>query len=555
MSSAWRGCGWLRAALATVSLISAAGCTVTPHSAGALPNGTVIREAVVRIGEFANIEAIAIAPTRAFVIGEGGMAIYDRNARRWLPPISLGVGGPRSMDYRQPCAAVTNLIGDAIWIACGGRVTVVRPAINAVWATDVGEPVTGIAVSRGGADAWAFFAGTVAVVSASGTVRPLSPGETVPVDRIQGRTVVGANQAARAVTDPLLTRDDALRVWPPSAVAHGEGAGESWVGTLGGGVFLADLDFHRSRQLPFGLRGGAVRSIARTATGVIISEDPAGPARDRSLVATASDDLTTWEWPSLRTGLGAVSSVAAHEGVLCIAGELGAGLASLSPLANSPSAQLANDHRIFEPARVAIAARDGCVVGTDRGAVLLPWSTPDAGVLLEARTLGALPPVRALAASGDTVWIGTIGGLFRSVGVDRPELVQLPPSISPNVAALALTADGLAVASPNEVWLLSGGGRVAQAARPTASVARLGRLTTLAFDDSTLWVGGTNGALAIWMPNGPALDVPLDDPTAAGPPVAGGREVRAIALAPGVAWVGTGAGIVRVRRNIGGMPK
>ncbi|HET9004644.1 MAG TPA: hypothetical protein VFN39_11640, partial [Gemmatimonadaceae bacterium] len=406
-----------------------AGCTPAAVGAGqgVAPGGSVVREAVVRVGPFATVSAIAVSPSRTFVVAEGGLAIYDRNRRGWLPPLALGFAGPRSPLVAERCAAVTNLIGDAVWIACGSRVTVVRPAIGAVWATDVGEPVTALAIDRSGADAY-VSGRTIVVVSAAGTARPFPSGDVLTADRIAGRVPVGGDAALlQAVRDPLLLRDDALRVWQPTAVARGEGASETWVGTRGGGVFLADIDFHRSRQLPFGLRVGMVRWVARTATGVMIVEDPAPWSADRSLVTTASDDLATWEWPSLYTSLGALNAVVAREGTVCAAGELGAGLASIAPLAGSPTAVLANDHRLFEPANAALAARDGCVVGTDRGPVLLPWPTA-AAERNEQRTLGSTPPVRALASSGDTIWIGTIGGLYRAVGGAGAMPVRLPPS-------------------------------------------------------------------------------------------------------------------------------
>jgi len=547
---------WRLAALVSVTLGSAAGCAPVAAGGGSgpAPGGAVIRDAVIRIGPFATVSAIAVSPTRTFVVAEGGLAIYDRNRRGWLPPIALGFAGPRAPLAGERCAAITNLIGDAVWIACGSRVTVVRPAIGAVWATDVGEQVGALAVDRGGADAWALGR-TVVVVSASGTARPLAPGEALPADRVGARVTVGGDAALlQMVSDPLLLRDDALRVWQPAAVARSEGGNETWVGTRGGGVFLADVDFHRSRQLPFGLRAGMVRSVARTATGVIIVEDPAPWSADRSLVTIASDDLTTWEWPTLYTSLGALNAVVAREGMLCAAGELGAGLASLGPLANSPTAVLANDHRLFEPANTALAARDGCVVGTDRGAVILPWPA-NAAAAVETRTLGSTPPVRALASSGDTIWIGTLGGLYRAVGSASPEPVRLPASVSPAIVGIALTANGVAVAGTGELWLGDGEGRTAAFTRPTASVARLGRVTVLASDERTLWVGGSNGALAIVAATGQAMPVTLDEPNAMTAPPLGGREVRSIALAPGVAWIGTAAGVVRVRRGADGLPQ
>ena len=551
----------LLAALAWGASGTTTGCT--PIAAGTgqgiAPGGSAVREAVVRVGPFATVSAIAVSPARTFVVAEGGLAIYDRNRRGWLPPLALGFAGPRSPLSAERCGAITNLIGDAVWIACGSRVTVVRPAIGAVWATDVGQQVATLAIDRGGADAYASAGGrSVIVVSASGTARPLAPGETIAAERIGGRVTVGGDAALlQMVSDPLLLRDDALRVWQPTAVARGEGASETWVGTRGGGVFLADIDFHRSRQLPFGLRAGMVRWVARTATGVMVVEDPAPWSADRSLVTTASDDLTTWEWPSLYTSLGALSAVVAREGTLCAAGELGAGLASVGPLAGSPTAVLANDHRLFEPASTALAARDGCVVGTDRGPVLLPWpATATEGTEgTEQRALGSTPPVRALASSGDTVWIGTIGGLYRAVGGAGAVPVRLPPSVSPNIVALALTARGLAVASTGELWLGAGEGRTADFARPTASTARLGRLAALAADEGTLWIGGSNGALAVVVASGQSMPVTLDEPNAMSAPPLGGREVRSIAVAPGVAWIGTAAGLVRVRRGPDGLPQ
>jgi len=513
-----------------------------------------VRDAVVRVGAFATVSAIAVSPVRAFVVGEGGLGIYDRNQRGWLPPLALGMAGPRSPLSSERCAAITNTIGDAVWIACGSRVTVVRPAIGAVWATDVGEQVSALAIDRSGGDAYASGR-TVVVVSASGTARPLAPGENVPAERIAARVTVGGDAALlQTVSDPLLLRDDALRVWQPTAAARADGATETWVGTRGGGVFVADVDFHRSRQLPFGLRAGMVRAVARTATGVLIVEDPAPWSADRSLVTTASDDLTTWAWPSLYTSLGALNAVAARAGTLCIAGELGAGLASLSPLPGSTTAVLPDDHRVIEPATAALAARDGCIVGTDRGAVLLPWA-PGAGDEAQPRALGSTPPVRALASSGDTAWIGTLGGLYRATGSAGAQFVRLPASVSPDIVALALTATGLAIATSGELWLGAGQGRTATLTRPTASVARLGRLAALAADDGTLWIGGSNGALAIVVASGEAVPVPLDEPNAMAAPPLGAREVRSIALAPGVAWIGTAAGVVRVRSGANELPQ
>ena len=213
------------ACLLTSCAIAASACTplvATNGGAAPTPNGAAIEQAVVRVGEFAAVRAIAVAPARAFVLAGGGLAIYDRTRRAWLSPLPLAVAGDRRFSWGEPCAAAANLIGDAVWIACGTQVTVVRPAIGAVWVTEIGAPISALAVSRGGGDAWVFAGGGAAVVSAAGTARGLSPGEAIPPDRIASRMTLGGGAALRQeFADPLLLRDDALRVWQPTAASRG----------------------------------------------------------------------------------------------------------------------------------------------------------------------------------------------------------------------------------------------------------------------------------------------------------------------------------------------
>jgi hypothetical protein len=306
-------------------------------------------------------------------------------------------------------------------------------------------------------------------------------------------------------------------------------------------VFHVDPDFHRSEQLTFGLRSGAVAALARTAEGIVVAEQPR-VGEDLALLTEGSDDLARWRWDALAAQVGPISAIAFRARTLCVAGPGGAGLVELHASGSLPATMT---RAVAEAALAAVATRDGCVVGSASGVTLLPWDS--AGKSWRYTEIGA---VTALAADGEFAWAGTRSGVYLVGSGHFLGRYDAIPAGDP-VVALALVARRIAIATPSAVALVD-----SESTRPlVAPLASVGRITTLASDDQTIWIGGTNGALAVRLDTHAAAPVPLAAPGALEPEPLGGREVRAIVLAPGLAWIGTAAGLVRVRRGADGLPR
>jgi len=541
-----RPAAWLGGCSAALALAACA--AAVPNASGAPAQPAIpAREAVVRVGAFSVVRALAVASNRAFLVGDGGVAIYDRLRRSWTPPISLEA--PRALAPGSRTLAATNLIGDVAWVAGEGRVVVVNAGMRATFATPYIGAARTIRVDRGGANAY-VLADQWWEVSTAGSARPISAAELPPRERLADPADASDPAVRRAIDDPLLTRDAALRSWPVLAAARGATSSDVWLGTAGGGVFHVDPDFHRSEQLPFGLQTGYVVALARTADGVVIAEGV--PARlgagVQSAITEGSDDLARWRWAAISAQVGDVRAIAMRGRSLCVAGMNGAGMLEL-PRDDAGALPATTVHVEPTPAAAVAVSRDGCVVGTQSSVTVIPW--PDeGGAPRELRRSEQLPPVNAVASAGDTTWAGTRDGLVVLVG-GHVARVERPFPASSEIVALALVADGVAAASASEVAVV-GSGTVRRLAIPLAGV---GRITALAADGRTLWIGGTTGVVATVLASGASAPVSLDAPGDPSSEPAGGHEVHALVLGAGVAWIGTAAGLVRVRRDADGLPR
>ena len=174
-------------------------------------------------------------------------------------------------------------------------------------------------------------------------------------------------------------------------------------------------------------------------------------------------------------------------------------------------------------------------IGTGRGLAYVPTDT----VLVE-RTDGPTVPTLALAAAGDSAWVGFTDGLglalpdgetFVAPGVDTLADLREP------IVAIARQADTLVAATANRlVWRAGAGPWVVD--RILGEVAPI---SAIAADSGGLWVGGRVGFARVHLATHAvvAFPAPRDVP----------GSVRGLVATKRYIWVATEAGLVRFTRE------
>jgi hypothetical protein len=478
-----------------------------------------LAEDVVLVGGFGRVAALAVSSTHAFVAGDGGVAIYDRLASRWLVPVPL-------LNARE---LLVDRMGSRVYVNANG------------W--------------------WS--------ISTNGLVLPLPPGQGPARD-----DVLPAPSAQQILHDtpglqsfgPLLTRDAQLRTWQLTALARAPERSEVWAGTNGGGVFVVDPMFLRSTQLPYGMRNRGATALALASDGVWIAEEPEVAMPDLA-ITFATEDLTAWRWLSPAHGTYAVAAMAVRGHFACMATTIGPMLVDLNS-----AAQTATRVNAFTQLGDPISAwstPEGCWVGGTSGFARLPWPSDSATRSSSLSNDGA---AFAFTSSGDTTWIATMSGVRLILSERRADespaafsaraalfdasAGALPNALRGPIRALALAGDGLALVTDRELWLTTGMARLSTAVRVESPIDRLGRIRRIAGDDKTLWLAGSRGAAAfslrdhrwrfVTQPGASgAVSIDLDH----------ARDVRDVALSPRVAWLATAVGVIRVARGADGMPR
>lgn len=558
-SLAWRAAVWCAVAAGCASAgASDTGDPATRH--GAIGIGNAVVDDVVRVGGFARVAALAASRTRVFVVGDGGIAIYDRLGQRWLTPV------PLPFDVRRPARlalAAADPAVDALWVTLGARLWIVRPPTRFLTAVPLPAEARELLIDRVGRGAYVLADGWW-IVSPSGAMSPMpagqAPGRDDVIPRPDAQQILRETPGLQSL-GALLTRDEQLRSWQLTAMARAPERGEVWAGTNGGGVFVVDPAFLRSTPLPYGLRARGATALALAADGVWIAEAPDAWSATDVAITFASEDLGTWRWLSPAPGALGVESMAVRGHQACLATTGGTLVVDLEDrrLPVRRLLELAHIGRQL----VAWSTAGGCWIGGTTGAARIPWpvdSVRGPDLVVEG------PATFAFGSSGDTVWAATQAGVRSYVGgrlarggtsgSSHGSGAALPNALSGTVRGLALAGDGLALLTDRELWLTGGTSRMSVARRLDAPLERVGRIRRLVADDRTLWIGGSLGAVAFSLRDHRWRLVTLGDPaTAFGRGAADEANVRDLALSPRVAWLATGAGIVRVVRGDDGMPR
>ncbi|MFL5577882.1 MAG: hypothetical protein ACJ79S_18155 [Gemmatimonadaceae bacterium] len=546
-----------------VSLSGCAGAAVggAPGAPAAGVGGASLRrEDRVVVSTYDEVLGVAASRRLVFVLAPRGLGIYDRTFDAWRPPLAAGADLPQG----RPTALAADPTSDAVWVGGVGSVTYYQPLTDYATRSSVPGVVDLIAFDRGNpGDAYVRASGQWSRVSSTGFVTPLGPGQLPLASALEIPETL--RDIAREFPSlesfaPLLTRDAQLRSWPVSAAAKSpDRASELWLGTLGNGLYRVDPSFNQSRHLPFGLLDPGAGALALAADGVWVAalgEGVGGGARGG--LTFASDDLQRWRWlePPRSTPLvgaraydldvrGDVAWIATDRGLARVATRSGGGDAGevgdfvvLTAIDGLPS-----------DAALAVAARPGGAwVGTPRGVVYVADQASDGRRGARPRVgpvLASGAAVRALLATGDTLWVGSDFGLLLVPPGDSARVVRATAQgsdarLGRRIVALAASDTEVAVATPDAVLRIH---RPTGRALPPiegAALASLGGIRALAMDARTLWAAGPRGVVVLRRAGGAPrfLAVPGDLPA----------EAFDVALGSDYAWVATRDGVVRLRR-------
>lgn len=523
----------MRRSLWATLLCGAAACAAnTGADSAPLPAAAFRPEDRVVIGNALRVNALAGSFDRIFVAFPTMLGIYRPLERRWEVPRTP----PDPSQMAQVITAIADPFDRSVWLATPSTWLHFIPEQERWESGPAPGRVSGIAIN----DADPTYGAWLRVTSG-----------WVAVSRSGG--VVMMTQAPRALRHPT-TLEDAMRDMPqlralaPSllvgrrlqsgsftSAVPATGGGGWFLGSTNRGLLLLDQGGAVAQPIAFGLPGDDVGALAVGASGVWV-------ATDADLNSDAGLTLLPFDLDGSRTvdGSGAFGlPFDAARALALVAGVTWVGTGQgVVRVGTDGGLQRFDQSRGLPDSRVLALAdwQNRLVVGTMRG---LAVQQPDRGF----ETIGAdyREPINDLLGRGDTLWVGTDRGLFAVLRGDS--LLRMPEGFRRAATGLvpvlrvgyladtlaAMTGDQLVWRDPvNGAWtggpLLSG---------------QLGSLVTMTPDRGGFWIAGTRG-VGFVTPRGIArnlLQVPFDLPSL----------VTALVVTDGYLWVGTRAGLVRVR--------
>jgi hypothetical protein len=534
-------------------LAVAAGCAAGPpleNPSGVLPGGSLRSEQVV-LGAHNDVSGVAASRSMVFAATQDALLIYDPLRRSWLPPLSRSdgyPGGPVTVLAADP-------LEDGVWAAAFGSVLYYRPQLDLLTSTLVPGVTDGFFFdSRDvGAGAYVRSGGRWSLVSRTGAAFPVSGAQLPPpAARMVPPTLRDVYREFPALQSfaVLLTRDARLRSWPVSAGTRAPDRAEVFLGTRGNGLYRVDPLFQESEHLPYGLLEQGAQSLGLTADGIWVGGAGASPA-DRGGATFVSSDLQRWLWiegPRGRPlGRTRIDAVATREHELWLATPRG-----LFQL-HATDAEFMRQWTVASglPADQVLSVAPtfgGTWVGTARGLAWIPRAVADGPSHEMAQPIAPATPVRALVHAGNTLWIGGDGGLamIDPADPDRPPrwapAVESVPRLRRPIRALASSDSILFAATADELFAVDvrSGEVLPGPAGISLTTISAGSIAALAADSRTIWIGGSAGVVIVSRADNSVRQLRAGRDLPA--------EVTAVVLAPGIAWIATRRGLVRIAR-------
>lgn len=526
-------------------------CATTSGGAGGSSSSRGSRggasQDVVTIGSFAVVQAIGVSRQYVFAGTESGIAIYDRNFQRWLPPLT----GTSGYGDDQITVMVADPVEDALWYGVPGGIVVYRPNTEQMQRSMVTGIPDFIAFDRSGTgDAWVRASGQWTRVSRGGMAVPASQAPSssqliipatladvyrrFPTLRGQLPFLMRSRLADRAM----------IAAQPISGTITPDRVTEAWLGTNGEGIWRVDATFMQGDAFRFGPMERGTGAIAPAADGIWIAG--LGRSQLHGGISYGSNDMQHWEWiegtiavPMRGT---AARALAVRQNRAWVGTENGLyrfRLDGIRDVISWTSLDGLPADRVY-----AVAPRtDGAWVGTERG---IAWVSDtaqfrDAATRGIERVLLANMPVRALLAQGDTLWLGTDAGLMaldtKTDALLRPRSDL--PELSHPVRSIALSDSVLLVATDESLVSLSPRG-TREPVRLNMDVQSVGQVTRIAIDNNTIVVAGISSVLVTQRDGSAERRLQV------------GRELPApvldVVLHDEWIWLATADGLVRIRR-------
>ncbi len=518
----------VRMALTVFALGACAGGAIGPGAP--VPVAALRPEDRVLLGNFSRVNAVASTFDRVYVAYPSALGIWRPIERRWEVP--RAPAEPRELSRVR--AAIVDPLDRSVWLATvdgwlhymlesdrwdrgtlPGRVTAI--------AVDPANPARGVwfRTTAGWVVQPAIGPGSVA--TPPGTLQVAPTVDDAMRDLPQMRGVLPA-----ALLGPQMVSGQVTSV--AAAVAR-----DGWfIGTTNRGLLFFDRFGVTPVQLGLGIPGEVIGAVLATGDGVWVATDAAqgGPAGLTFVDADLSGSVPVTGSPTHGLPFDVTRRMVAGDRTLWLGTDRGLMRVAINGgrIDTWDEANGLPDQRV-----TTLVQRQGrVIIGTPRG---LAHVAGDGRV---QRTAGAYTDaVYALAARGDTAWVGTSRGVFALVANDddirMPEGFRRLTGMTAPVLGIGYHADTLVAMTPERIlWRDPVSG--AWAAGPVLST-ELGRLMVLHATINGLWVGGERGAGLV----GPtsnvlrALRVPSDIP---------GR-VTAIANDGTYLWIGTPFGLVR----------
>ena len=486
--------------------------------------------------DYSIVQALAADDARLYVATRNGLGIYDVRFRQWELPVSFLDGYPRA----QVTVALADPAEDAVWLGTVGGLFRYRPQIRQWESFSVGggvldlmydgdDPLRGIYIrTRSGWD----------VLRLGGGIPTPAVDLPAPARRVGSMSVeelFNRFPAADALRAQVLT-DERLRTFRYTAAVRVPNREDMYLGTNGMGVIHLDVGIVRFEPLPFGLLAPGVGAVFAVPGGVWTGTDH----RARRTGFTFVDDrLQRYEWEegARATGFGftGVRDLLMREDMIWAATDRG--VVRFGP-GRDAAERLTTGNGLPDNDAYALAQGPaGVWVGTAFG---LAHVDDDDAIMQIGR--GAPTPVLALAASRDTVWVGTTAGLGLAWpggdGIMVPPDMQAVPELKSAIVAVVVRGDTVGAATVDRLIWRGGpdGWRVER-----VLALEVGAIYALAPDAGGVWVGGENGlgffrfADRSFLLAARRADLP-------GP-------VRDLAVSDEHLWVATEGGAVRFRKQ------